>query len=326
MTPDAITLLFKEARDTFPPIEGKPTDNDLQSIRKKILPILMEILYDQLRGAHSLVGILTDATRYAANHGGATFVCPLCLPLYDATNADDATTVVRICAESAHQAKLDDYASFEAAKRGAAKFLREVVDKVWYNNLKDANIFCTKVMARKIIAFLDANSGGLHAIDMISLRTNMHNYYTQADGIPQYINMLEDAQIKAMRAGMPITDVKLVIMASAVVLTAHHFPHNIDDWEGLLSASCMWTAWKTAFLLANVKRQQQILTLGRGEPLNGAHGVILAAVPAIGRLKPHLTTWLLRQRTIPRSSSSSLLPTWPSQPPSCCSQQPTKIG
>jgi hypothetical protein len=43
MTPDAITLLFKEARDTFPPIEGKPMDNDLQLIRKKILHILMEI-------------------------------------------------------------------------------------------------------------------------------------------------------------------------------------------------------------------------------------------------------------------------------------------
>jgi hypothetical protein len=32
MTPDTITLLFKEARETFPPIKGKPTDNDLQSI------------------------------------------------------------------------------------------------------------------------------------------------------------------------------------------------------------------------------------------------------------------------------------------------------
>jgi hypothetical protein len=29
MTPDAITLLFKEARDTFPPFKGKPTDDDL---------------------------------------------------------------------------------------------------------------------------------------------------------------------------------------------------------------------------------------------------------------------------------------------------------
>jgi hypothetical protein len=101
MTPDAITLLFKEARDTFPPIEGKPTDDDLQSIRKKLIPILMEIPYDQLGGTHSLVGILTDAARYAANHGGATFVCPLCLPLYDVTIADNATTVVYIPAESA---------------------------------------------------------------------------------------------------------------------------------------------------------------------------------------------------------------------------------
>ncbi len=164
MMPNTITLLFKEAHDTFPPIERKPTDNDLQSIHKKLLPIQMEIPNNQLGGTQSLVGILTGATRYAADHGGATFVRPLCLPLYNATIADDATTVVCICAESAHQAKLDDYASFEAAKRGAAKFLWKVVNEVWYNDLKDANTFYTKVTARKIIAFLDANSGGLHAI------------------------------------------------------------------------------------------------------------------------------------------------------------------
>jgi hypothetical protein len=176
MTPNAITLLFKEARDTFPPIKGKPTDDNLQSIRKKILPILMEIPYDQLERTHSLVGILTDATRYAADHSSSTFVRPLCLPLYNVTIADNATTVVCIRAESAHQAKLNNYASFEAAKHGAAKFLREVVNEVWYNDLKDADTFYTKVMAHEIIAFLDANSGGLHAINMISLCTNMHNY------------------------------------------------------------------------------------------------------------------------------------------------------
>ena len=38
--------------------------------------------------------------------------------------------------------------------------------------------------ALEIISFLDANSRGLHAINMISLRTNMHQYYVQVDGIP----------------------------------------------------------------------------------------------------------------------------------------------
>jgi hypothetical protein len=83
MTPNAITLLFKEARDSFPPIKGKPTDDDLLLIRERLLPILMEIPYDQLGGIHSLMAILMDTVMYAANHGGNAFKCPVQLPLYD---------------------------------------------------------------------------------------------------------------------------------------------------------------------------------------------------------------------------------------------------
>ncbi len=108
MTPDAITLLFKEARDTFPPIEGKPSDDDLLMIRETLLPILMEILFDLLGGVHSLVGILTDPTRYSADHGGVLFVIPTRLPFYDGSIVDDATTVIRVCAEAAHKARLDE--------------------------------------------------------------------------------------------------------------------------------------------------------------------------------------------------------------------------
>jgi hypothetical protein len=51
MTPNAITLLFRKAREAFPPFEGKPTDNDLTAIRETLLPILMEIPYNQLGGS-----------------------------------------------------------------------------------------------------------------------------------------------------------------------------------------------------------------------------------------------------------------------------------
>jgi hypothetical protein len=288
MTPDAITLLFTEARDTFPPLKGKPMDNDLMLIRETLLPILMEIPYNQLGGVHSLMAILVDTARYATNHRGNAFKCPDRLPLYDSSIANNATTVVRVRAESAHKSHLDNYARYKVAKRGAAKFLCETVDVVWYNDLKDADTFYTKVMALKIITFLDANSGSLHPIDMISLCTNMHQYYMQADGIPQYIIMLEDAQKKAKRAGMPIADIKLVMMASVAVLMAQHFPPEVDDWEGLPSTLRTWAAWKTAFRLAHLKRQHQILALGGEEPLGGAHVVLPAAAPAIGRLETAL--------------------------------------
>jgi len=229
MTPDAITRLFKEAYDTFPPLEGKPTDDDLLAIREALLPLLMVIPYDQLKGIHSLTAILTEAAKYETEHGNAKFVRPARLPLYDKNIADDATTVVQVRAEAAHKAHLDDYASYKAAGRGVAKFLHKVVDEIWYIDLKDAKTFYTKVTASEIMALLDANSGGLHAADMISLRTNMTQYYVQADGIPQFIIMMEDAKKKAKRAGMPIADVELVMMASAAVLAAQHFPHEVDD-------------------------------------------------------------------------------------------------
>jgi hypothetical protein len=170
------------------------------------------------------MAILAKAVKYKANHSTSMFVRRSCLPLYNKNIANDATTIIHVCAEATHKSHLDNYASYEAAERGVAKFLRDVVDKIWYNDLKDAKNFYTKVMALEIMAHLDANSGGLHAIDMISLCSNMTQYYVQTDGIPQFIVMMEDAQKKAKRAGMPIANVELVMMASAAVLAAQHFP------------------------------------------------------------------------------------------------------
>ena len=79
------------------------------------------------------------------------------------------------------------------------------------------------------MAILDANSGGLHAVDMLTLWTNMHGYYAQASGIPQYIVMLEEVQKNAKWASMPIADIKLIMTALAAVHLAMHFPCEVDD-------------------------------------------------------------------------------------------------
>ncbi len=94
MMPDTITRLFKEAYDTFPSLKGKPTNDNLLTIRRTLLPLLMFIPYNQLGRIHFLVAILTEATKYKADHGNKTFVHPQRLPLYDDTIADNATTVV----------------------------------------------------------------------------------------------------------------------------------------------------------------------------------------------------------------------------------------
>ncbi len=199
----------------------------------------------------------------------------------------------------------------QAAKRGAAKFLLVKVDETWYTDLKDADIFYTKVIAIKIMAFLDANSRGLHAIDMITLQMNMHGYYAQANGIPQYIIMLEEAQKKAKQAGMPITNIELVMMPSAAVLAAMHFPRKVDKWEGLPTLGRTWGAWKTSFRSAHLKRQCQILASGEASRSGGC----TVFFPRIHRQRSiawrlHSTTWRLRRPTTPLCCSNSRWPTW----------------
>jgi hypothetical protein len=131
------------------------------------------------------------------------------------------------------------------------------------------------------MALLNANSGGLHAVNMISLRKNMMQYYRQADGIPQFIVMMEGAQKKAMWAGMPIADIELVIMALAAVLAAQHFPRVVVDWEGLLPKAYTWQAWKVVFRLAHLKRQHQLQASEGGKPLSRADAVIPESTPTI---------------------------------------------
>jgi len=60
-----------------------------------------------------------------------------------------------------------------------------------------------------ILALLDANSGGLHAVDMISLRTNMPQDYMQVDDIPQFIAMMEDAKKRQNGRACPLPTLNL---------------------------------------------------------------------------------------------------------------------
>jgi hypothetical protein len=182
MTPNAITCLLKEAYVTFPPLEGKPTNNDLLAIQRTLLPLLMVIPYDQLGGIHSLVAILTEATKNEADHGNKKFVCPQHLPLYDDTIADDATTVVRVCSEAAQKSRLDEYANYEAAERGVTKFLRNVVSKIWYKDLEDADLFYTKVTAIDIMALLRRHDYPPHEYDSILRAGGGHPPIHRHDG------------------------------------------------------------------------------------------------------------------------------------------------
>ena len=58
----------------------------------------------------------------------------------------------------------------------------------------------------------------------------MQRYHLEVEGIPEYNNMLEDAQWQAGRAGRTIADETILLFASTAMLMSERFPRANDEW------------------------------------------------------------------------------------------------
>jgi hypothetical protein len=113
---------------------------------------------------------------------------------------------------------------------------------------------------------------------MVSLTIQMSQYYEGMPDIPKYIFLLEDAQRKAARACLPITNQTLTVLASIALLAADTFPCTTELWEELDPANTTWATWKTAYLAAHKKRVDRPRATGGADYLgqaNSAHTTTL---------------------------------------------------
>ena len=75
--------------------------------------------------------------------------------------------------------------------------------------------------------------GGLCALDVLALQTEMQHYHHNMEGIPEDFNAIEDAQKLSKRAGKPITEDNLLLSATNVMLSTERFPQVDEIWEDL---------------------------------------------------------------------------------------------
>jgi hypothetical protein len=191
---------------TFLPIAGQPTDKDLARINDALAPILLKVTYDHANSVQNLWGLITNTNRYL-HHYGLAFVCPATRPaVYDPAIAEGASCVELTRAEASWAARIQDYKAYEVAESGVKAFIKAVVKDTWIRDLLDPEMFYSIVTALKLLNHLRDRSGGLHALDMVLLNIQMSQYYKGTPIIPEYIQLLKDAQRKAARAGLPVTN------------------------------------------------------------------------------------------------------------------------
>ena len=75
----------------------------------------------------------------------------------------------------------------------------------------------------------------------------------EVKGVPEYINMLEDAQRQASQVGRAISNDTLLLFASMAMLTSERLTQSNDAWEERAEPDKTWAGWKLAYKQAHAK-------------------------------------------------------------------------
>ena len=115
-----------------------------------------------------------------------------------------------------------------------------VVAGTWVCELRDSDLLYTEVVPKDIFSHLQAGCTGRNALDLLALHNEMQRYHLKVEGIPEYINMPEDAQLQAGRERRTIADKTFLLFASTAMLTSESFPRANDDWEERTERDKTW--------------------------------------------------------------------------------------
>ncbi len=121
------------------------------------------------------------------------------------------------------------------------------MEEVYTNKLKDGTTFFHKDFAHDLLEHLEKNSTGLHALNIVALRSNILLLYKNAVSMPDFILDMEESQKKAKCAELPILDIELAMYATTSVLQSGNYKKETDKWEGCNAAMKTWSKWKQAY-------------------------------------------------------------------------------
>ena len=232
MTPTEIHTLFSEALDLFEPVSGQTTDANIQLICESITPILLFIPYDDNGGKETIVGLIMADAKYTDLYG-QSFVRPKRLAAYDASINIDTKNADHVRAEATHKAHIDNHNVYVAAECNTCKFILKKAEDMWVRELREPDTFHKMFKATNLLNHLQAICGGLHALDVLMMQNEMQCFHLEAEGIPEYINAIEDAQKASKRALNTITDATLLVISTSDMLENVAFPQANNEWEDL---------------------------------------------------------------------------------------------
>ena len=166
---------------------------------------------------------------------------------YDPSIKDDAIDGLQKNMEQEWNAWIATQSLIRACEMGCRSFILKVVEDNWVQRLRYPDSFYTRVSLRDILDLIATHSGEIERADVVAMFSTMHLWWAEDPRLPEFINRFNDAQKKATRASLPITDNWLASVATSALLSEKSFPNDHPYWDGLVPSAQTWTAWKLKF-------------------------------------------------------------------------------
>ena len=272
MKSSEIQAAFAALMDTFEPITGQPTDEDMTRLKNAILQQVVPIPFDTESGEHNLMGLILSDFEYQERHENA-FPAYLTRPKAYPEVAKEASLGDRAQIEATHKAKVKDWETIDCARREVRAFIIANVEDTWIREHHDPVTMYSYVSPRTLLNHLWASCTGLHSLDVLALRDSMRTMHKDSEGIPEYINALEDAQRRSRRAGdaNAFSNTYLVMVATSAMLSTQQFETTNEKWEDLLPEEKTWALWKKMYKSAESKAKVRHIATGGKDQFGAAH-------------------------------------------------------
>ena len=239
--PADLTLVLQKATEVFTAIVYRLPDTNIINTQKLLLPVLMKTDYDELALTHNLSGVILPTECYKHIYSNRAYLIPPVIALYHNTIDKDATRTEVHRAEGKHKEKQNDRALYKKADISCKNFIMEVVDETCYKELEDPYTFFTNVISLKLLYRLTEFCSGLHTLDAADIPQVMKNLFSDAKGIPQYINAMEAAQKKFKREKLVIHDKYIHTVALKLLVQSGEYETETREWSKLSEDQKTWT-------------------------------------------------------------------------------------
>ena len=98
---------------------------------------------------------------------------------------------------------------------------------------EDPDTFYTNVMALKLLDHLTEFCSGLHTVNAVDIPQVMKTLFSDAEGIPQFMNTMEAAQRKSKQEKLVIHDKYMHTVALKLLLQPGKYVTETREWSKL---------------------------------------------------------------------------------------------